>query len=101
METPFGAVNWTDVAIISGGVIAICLVVLYLAILTQGDRASGHQLGANLARERAVVAEWSGTEGMVRIGGELWHAASTEPLVPGDKVKVVRADGLMLEVRKA
>ncbi len=100
MDEILGAVNWTDVAIVAGVIIAVCLAVLYFAVQTQHDRDSRHQIGGNLKRERAVVTEWAGTEGYIHIGGELWRAASQDALSPGDKVTVVHADGLMLEVRK-
>ena len=64
------------------------------------SRKSEHRLGESWVGARVEVVEWTGTEGYVRADGELWKAASAESLSPGDDVAVVRADGLMLEVRK-
>jgi membrane-bound ClpP family serine protease len=50
--------------------------------------------------EHVDVVEWSGEEGYVRAGGELWRARSDAALAPGDRVKVVRMDGLMLDGSK-
>jgi membrane-bound serine protease (ClpP class) len=35
---------------------------------------------------------------MIRIHGELWRATSTQPLVEGKSVRVLRIDGLKLYV---
>jgi membrane-bound serine protease (ClpP class) len=47
-----------------------------------------------------------GMEGIVREGGlvfvrgELWRASSTEPLAPGERVRVDRLNGLTLDVHR-
>ncbi|HYL86533.1 MAG TPA: nodulation protein NfeD [Candidatus Angelobacter sp.] len=43
----------------------------------------------------------SGTEGMVRVHGELWRAESAEPVTEGRTVKVLRIEGLKLYVEPA
>ncbi len=66
------------------------------------------------ARRRAVVSgaealrgaegeavSWQGTEGRVRIAGEIWRARGVGPLQPGARVKVVARDGLMVIVEPA
>jgi membrane-bound serine protease (ClpP class) len=63
------------------------------------------------SRQRAVVtgaealvgAEgeavwWQGTEGRVRVAGEIWRARTARPLEPGARIKVIRRNGLVLEV---
>jgi membrane-bound serine protease (ClpP class) len=40
----------------------------------------------------------NGHDGMIRIHGELWRATSTQPLVEGKSVRVLRIDGLKLYV---
>jgi len=42
-----------------------------------------------------------GAEGMVYIEGELWSAVSDSPVKKGDKVLVVKVDGLKLKVTGA
>ena len=48
--------------------------------------------------EVGEVKEWSGTEGMVFIHGELWQATSEAPLFAGDKVVAQSVQGLTLTV---
>lgn len=50
--------------------------------------------------EEGVVttALTAGGEGMIRVHGELWRAASRESIPAGAKVRVLRVDGLKLEV---
>lgn len=50
------------------------------------------------ARGTVVSAMGAGTEGIIRIHGELWQAVSPRPLVAGNPVRVVRIEGLKLHV---
>ncbi len=59
-----------------------------------------HRLGDAMNVDRAEVVEWSGEEGYVSAGGELWRATSKDALSPGDKVSVNTVDGLLLKVKK-
>jgi len=43
----------------------------------------------------------AGTEGMVRVHGELWRAESSQPVQEGMAVKVLRVEGLKLYVEPA
>lgn len=45
-----------------------------------------------------TIALTSGGEGMIRVHGELWRATSKENVPVGEKVRVLRIDGLKLEV---
>ncbi len=58
------------------------------------------RVGEVMNVNRAEVVEWSGEEGYVSAGGELWRATSKDVLAPGDKVKVSTVDGLLLKVKK-
>ncbi len=84
--------------LVAGGFAALALKLAWGA--TQWGRKTPYRVGGQMANVRAVVAEWSGHEGQVHAGGELWRAVATEPLNPGDAVVVTRVDGLTLEVRK-
>ncbi|MGH6991469.1 MAG: NfeD family protein, partial [Stellaceae bacterium] len=66
------------------------------------------------ARKRAVVSgpeqmvgstgqvvDWDGTEGRVRVQGEVWSARAPAALQPGARVRVHRLDGLTVEVEPA
>jgi membrane-bound serine protease (ClpP class) len=46
----------------------------------------------------AEVIDWGGSQGHVRIHGERWRATSGLAVSPGDRVRVVALDGLVLAV---
>ena len=48
--------------------------------------------------ERGTVLDWSGRSGRVLAAGERWRAESGSPLAPGQHVRVVALDGLVLKV---
>jgi len=52
-------------------------------------------VGAEGIAESSLAA---GTEGMIRVHGELWRAVSTQSVSAGKPVKVVRVNGLTLSV---
>jgi membrane-bound serine protease (ClpP class) len=41
---------------------------------------------------------WQGSEGRVRVSGEIWQARSEAALAAGRRVKIVGRDGLVLQV---
>jgi membrane-bound serine protease (ClpP class) len=43
----------------------------------------------------------AGTEGMIRVHGELWRAESSRPVLEGETVRVLRVEGLKLYVEPA
>ncbi|OFX02646.1 MAG: hypothetical protein A3E78_07965 [Alphaproteobacteria bacterium RIFCSPHIGHO2_12_FULL_63_12] len=92
---------------VSGGVIGALLsfVGVFLALImiaVVGSRSHGPMIGAEAIRRReGVVDDWHGKEGWVIVEGERWRARADKPLHPGDKVKVVEIDGLVLVVRQA
>lgn len=59
-----------------------------------------HRVGNAMNVTRAEVTEWSGKEGYVMAGGELWRAMSDATLNPGDQVTVASMNGLVLRVKK-
>ncbi len=76
------------------------LALLFFALV--GSRSHGPLIGEDAIRRReGVVDEWEGLEGWVFVEGERWRARSSQPLQPGDKIKVTQVDGLVLIVRKA
>jgi membrane-bound serine protease (ClpP class) len=67
-----------------------------------GSRSHGPMIGGEAIRRReGVVDDWDGKEGWVIVEGERWRARSDRPLSPGDRIKVVEIDGLVLIVRQA
>jgi len=49
----------------------------------------------------AVASFAAGTEGMVRVNGELWRASSLRDVAEGDSVRILRIEGLKLFVERA
>ncbi|WP_411816844.1 NfeD family protein [Hyphococcus sp. DH-69] len=80
----------------AGGFLALVL----FAIV--GSRSHGPMIGAEAIRRReGIVDEWDGREGWVIVEGERWRARSDKPLSPGDKVRVIEIEGLVLVVKQA
>jgi len=90
-------------ASVIGTILAIAgafLALILFAIV--GSRSHGPLIGAEAIRKReGVVDEWNGKEGWVIVEGERWRARADKPLRPGDKVRVVEVDGLVLVVKQA
>ena len=45
-----------------------------------------------------VLEDFDGKDGLARVHGETWHIRSKQPLVRGQKIRVVRMDGLIMDV---
>jgi membrane-bound serine protease (ClpP class) len=90
-----GGVIATLVAIV-GGLLALTLIALV------GSRSHGPMIGGEAIRKReGVVDAWDGKEGWVIVEGERWRARADKPLSPGDKIRVIEIDGLVLVVKQA
>jgi len=81
------------------GVLAVVLMRLVLRS-RQWKTATGKEelIGAQGV---AIAPLTAGTEGMIRVHGELWRAESSEPVQEGETVKVLRVEGLKLYVEPA
>ena len=85
------------------GIVAVlgAIVALTLGALVR-SRAHGPLSGEEAIRSRiGRVDEWAGPEGWVIVDGERWRARSKTPLSPGDRIKVVEVNGLVLIVKRA
>jgi len=81
---------------VTGGLLALILVAVV------GSRSHGPMIGAEAVRRReGIVDEWEGKEGWIIVEGERWRARADKPFSPGDKVRVVEVDGLVLVVKQA
>lgn len=89
------------VAFAAGFVAVILFAVVKVAWgMAQWRKPSTHRVGEGWGDEPVEVIEWSGGEGLVSAGGEIWKARASATLAPGERVKVARVDGLVLEVKK-
>ncbi|MBB5517717.1 NfeD family protein [Amphiplicatus metriothermophilus] len=92
------AIAWAAGVVCAGAILFLAVVLGWGAAL--GGESGDHRIADEWGGERVTVTEWSGAEGYVRAGGELWRARAAAPLAPGEEVEVVRRAGLVLEVRK-
>ncbi|MCI5044677.1 MAG: nodulation protein NfeD [Aquisalinus sp.] len=81
---------------------AVVLGTILMALVR--SRSHGPLIGAEAIRKReGKVEEWDNEkgEGTVIVDGERWRARSKTPLKPGDRIKVIDMDGLVLDVKSA
>jgi len=90
--------DWRSIAAAAATIAAVMIAIAGLFRLTQTERRSRFQIGADFGSGRGMVESWSGRSGYVRIGGELWRAQSQHPLAPGDNIKVTRVNGMLVSV---
>ena len=86
------------------GAMAFVGALVVVAIVYFAMRARRHPQvsGANaMLQEPAEAIEAFEHEGMVRVRGELWRAKSSQPVQAGDRLRILRIDGLLLEVEPA
>jgi membrane-bound serine protease (ClpP class) len=89
---------------LSGGVIAgaaigsAALFIVVLAALLRSRKAPVVTGSEALIGAEGETVAWQGSEGRVRVKGEIWLARSAAPLAAGDHVRVVDRDGLVLRV---
>jgi membrane-bound serine protease (ClpP class) len=84
------------------------LAVTSLAFIMLAGRMalSSHRRKVTTGREEMIglvarVDDWNGDRGHVLVHGERWNARARAPVVPGEEVRIVRLDGLVLTVEPA
>jgi membrane-bound serine protease (ClpP class) len=82
-------------SIVTGG-----LMILVLAMLLRSRRKAVITGKEGLIGSGGEVVEWTGSNGRVRVLGELWLAHANEALQAGDAVEVRSRDGLLLTVER-
>lgn len=86
------------------GSVALAASLLLLGILTYVVRSRRRPVVSGreaMLREPAEAIEAFERKGMVRVHGELWHAVTRQPVQAGQRLRIVRIDGLQLEVEPA
>ena len=82
-------------------ILILTVVLLALAYLIGKSQMAPrtHQIG--LPDTTAKVVSWSGTQGQVKVRGEIWRAQSQEmlSLQPGQDVQVDKVEGLTLHIK--
>jgi membrane-bound serine protease (ClpP class) len=76
------------------------LTVLLMRLVLRSRKWKSATGREELLREQGIVITpiVAGTEGMIRIHGELWRAVSTQPVPEGKSVRVLKIEGLKLYV---
>lgn len=72
-----------------------------VVVYRKGSRALMRQATRGLTDmtgSKGVVVRELAPEGQVRVGGEIWHARSRQPLTVGRRISVVAQHGMVLEV---
>lgn len=88
--------------LVVGAAIASAAILAGVLGMAMRSRQRQVQTGAEqLIGSMGEVVEWSGHNGRVRVHGEIWSAASQAELARGDRVRVIRRDGLTLNVKQA
>lgn len=81
------------------GVVVIASVLVY-RLLLRALRLPVKTGTEGMAGGLAYVVEPLAPEGVVRYGGELWHAAGDERLEKGARVRIERVEGMTVIVRR-
>ena len=79
-------------------VVAAGFLILALSLLLRARRRrviTGRE--AMIGAEGDAV-EWRESEGTIRVKGEMWRARASRPLRPGEHIRVVAREGLILTV---
>ena len=79
--------------VVTGG-----LFLVVLALLLRSRRRPIVTGNEGLLGAEGEAVAWQGDEGRVRVSGEIWRARASHPLAPGNRVKVVDRQGLVLMV---
>lgn len=77
------------------------LLIIGLGLKAQRRRQTTGSEGIKGERGTAITDFIPGKRGLVKVHGEIWSAISTENISTGDDVEIEKADGLMLNVKKA
>lgn len=65
----------------------------------QDIQPSNSLRGSQAIVQSQFTAVASGYQGRVQVAGESWKACSAQALAPGDKVRIIAREGLMLRVQ--
>jgi len=98
-EVPGFSIAWQLI-----GAMGLAGALVLLAIVSFAVRARRRPVVSGtegLTREIAEATEDFERQGLVRVHGELWNAVSTEPVRAGQRLRIRRVDGLVIQVEPA
>jgi membrane-bound serine protease (ClpP class) len=93
-DVPGFQLSWSVVA--TATLVSVGFLMIALAAVWRAHRRRVVIGDAALLGSAAQVVSWGDDDGEVHVGGELWHAKSTAPLAPGQRVRIVGRRGLTL-----
>jgi membrane-bound serine protease (ClpP class) len=95
-EVPGFSIAWQLIAAMAlGGALILLAIVSFAVRARRRPVVSGAE---GLTREVAEAIEDFDHQGLVRVHGELWTAVSSEPVRAGQRLRVRRVDGLVIQV---
>jgi len=95
-EVPGFSIAWQLIATMAiGGALVLMAIVSFAVRARRRPVVSGVE---GLAREYAEAIEDFEHQGMVRAHGELWSAVSTEPVRAGQRLRIRKVEGLVIQV---
>jgi membrane-bound serine protease (ClpP class) len=94
--TPGFSLSWQVVAVATAATAALLIFALAAAVRAHRLRVVTGEGG--LLGSPGEVLTWDGQEGHVQVHGERWRARAAGPLAPGQRVRVVARDRLVLAV---
>ncbi len=94
----FGISPWFVIFVVGAFGLLLMWVIAYLLRLRRKGAVSGQE---QILKEIAVAREDFSDQGAVMLEGEIWTARTSEPVKKGQKLRVERIDGLLLDVSPA
>lgn len=98
MDTDLPAYQIALPLIAALGLISLLILVVVARLLMRVREQRTVTGVAAMIGDSVEVAEYADGHGKVWLHGELWNAHAAQPLKPGDQARIVKVDGLELEV---
>jgi membrane-bound serine protease (ClpP class) len=98
-DVPGFSIAWQLIAVMGLAGSLLLLGIVSFAVRARRRPVVSGQEG--LLRERAEAVEAFDHQGLVRVHGELWNAVTQTPVQAGQRLRIVRIDGLTLQVEPA
>jgi membrane-bound serine protease (ClpP class) len=98
-DVPGFSIAWQLIATMGLAGSLLLLAIVSFAVRARRRPVVSGQEG--LLRERAEAVEAFEHQGLVRVHGELWNAVTQTPVQAGQPLRIVRVDGLTLQVEPA
>lgn len=98
-DVPGFSIAWQLIATMGLAGSLLLLAIVSFAVRARRRPVVSGQEG--LLRERAEAVEAFERQGLVRVHGELWNAVTPTPVRAGQRLRIVRIDGLTLQVEPA